>query len=133
MEIWIKSIPLKELVERYGCESAGDYWRPTPNLLNVRAADTGNEDFNFLISLHELLEEILCTKRGIKETDIQAFDQMFDREQKEGLHPEDAEPGNDPRAPYYREHMFATAMETLMCNEMGLKLCDYDEAVNALF
>jgi hypothetical protein len=127
MEINIKSIPLKQLVERYGVDSAGDYWRPLADMVQVRVVDMGNPDYEFLIALHEMIEEWLCFKRKIQERDIQKFDQQFDHDGKTG------EPGDDRNAPYYNEHQFATAIEKLMCNELKIKWCDYDEAVEGLF
>lgn len=124
IEIYAKSISMKEMIARYGVESAGDYWRPRQELINIRALELGNPDYEFLIILHEIIEEYLCTKRGIKETDIQAFDQKFSEEGGEG------EPGDDKRAPYYKEHQFATKIEKLMATQMGIKWRDYSRAVD---
>jgi len=120
VEIYSRSISLKDIKARYGCVTAGDYWR-FKDLVNIRTVETGNENYNFLIHLHESIEEWLCTMRGIDEMDIQAFDQQFKG---------DGEPGDDPAAPYYKEHQFATAIEMLMCNEMGINMYDYDAAVD---
>jgi hypothetical protein len=127
MEITIKSIPLKQLVERYGVESAGDYWRPTENNIQIRVVKMDNPDMEFLVAIHEMVEEWLCNKRGIKETDIQKFDQNFDELGKEG------EPGDDKNAPYRKEHFFATTIERLICAELGVDWNEYDAAIEKLF
>jgi hypothetical protein len=36
-----------------------------------------------------------------------------------------SEPGDDPRAPYYREHQFASGMERLMAAELGIDWQQY--------
>ena len=127
MEYWIKSIPLKQLMERYGAESVGDYWRPVRDSVQIRVAEMENQDYCFLVALHELVEEFLCTKRGIPEPEIQAFDQMFDKLEKEG------EPGDEPDAPYHREHVFATMIERMLADEIGVKWDEYEQAIDNLF
>jgi hypothetical protein len=122
----IRPVTMQEMIDRYGCASAGDYWRENGKL-NIRCLKMDNEDYMFLVCLHELIEEYLCTKRGIKEIDIQKFDQDFEKAGKEG------EPGDDRDAPYFNEHQFATEIEMLMCNELGIKWPDYDKAIEALF
>lgn len=123
MEINIKSIPVKQLIERYKVFSAGDYWRTAENTVQIRVADLRNPNMEFLIALHELVEEWLCNKRGIKETDIQKFDIE---------HSHLFEPGNEPDAPYYNEHQVATIIEMIMCRELDIKWSDYDEAIGKI-
>ena len=120
METWIKSISMKEMVKRYGVNTAGDYWRPTPDLLNIRVIGLNNSDYEFLIAIHEMIEEYICTKRGIKETDIQKFDQQC----------EDDEPGDNPSAPYHKEHVFAECLERLLALELGVNWEEYGNAID---
>ena len=51
---------------------------------------------------------------------VDAHDWRFQAELEGKLHPDDAEPGDDPRAPYRREHRFAMLMEMLMAHELGI-------------
>ena len=45
--------------------TVGD-WRNDPDgTLRIRVSDMKNEDYEFLIALHELVEQHLCKKRGI--------------------------------------------------------------------
>ena len=48
------------------------------------------------------------------------------------MHSFDAEPGNDPRAPYRNEHDFATTIEMLVAQKLGVKWSDYEKTVLAL-
>src|SRR5271157_5336952 len=104
MEIWIKSIPQDK--QRY--ETAGDYWFNEPDLTNIRVSETGNDDYSFLIVLHELIESYLIKKRGISEPEIMAFDIA---------HADSDDPGSEPDAPYRKEHFFSEAIERLVAGE----------------
>ena len=127
IEIYAKTVTMKEMVARYGCPSLGDYWRNHKDLINIRSLDIGNQDYEFLIMLHEMIEEYLCTKRGVKEQDIQAFDNEFDKKALE------CEPGDDPQAPYYKEHQIATIIERLVAYELGIDWEKYGTDLEKLF
>ena len=45
---------------------------------------------------------------------------------------DDDEPGDDPTAPYHREHCFATAVERMLIAALGVSWADYDQAVESL-
>ena len=108
--------------------TVGDYFYDG-DVLKIWVADMGNEDMNFLVCLHELIEEYLTKKRGITEHDIMQFDLMFEAERDKGLHTDEEEPGWDSRSPYKKEHAFAEAMERLMANELGVDWSVYNETV----
>lgn len=96
-----------------------DEWESEP-INRIFVSDMEKPDYEFLIGIHELVEMYLCKKRGIKEEDITAFDKKFEDEGKEG------EPGDEKNAPYYKEHQFATVIERMVCNELGLDWKDYE-------
>lgn len=133
IEIYAKTVSLKQMIVRYGCESAGDYWRPHPELINIRSLELGSPVYEFLVIGHEMDEEFLCTLHGIKETDVQAFDQMFEREREQGLHGKDDESGDDPRSPYYNEHQAATKMEKMRAEFLGVDWEEYGNAIIKAF
>jgi hypothetical protein len=117
--------------QRY--ETAGDYWTDKEGVEQFRVSYLPDWRHGFLIFLHEVVEDGLCKDRGINEEDIKAFDIKFNEEVDERLHDPDAEPGDDPRAPYYKEHQFATAIEKLFCHELGLNWQEYESAVCGLW
>ena len=121
IDIHIKSIPIAEMRIP---GSYGDYWHEGPRL-EIRVAECDNVDYETLISIHEIVEEWLTKRRGLTEEEIQAFDEMWDKEH----HPDDQEPGFDPRAPYLREHTVADALERLLCAFANIKLHDYEETL----
>lgn len=120
----IKSIPYKE--QRY--PTCGDYWIES-GTVQFRVNEFGNEDFEFLVSIHEQIEEHLTRRRGLKEPEILAFDLEWEKERENGKHSYDEEPGHDLRAPYHREHVLAENIERMLCLEMGLSWAEYDQAV----
>ena len=89
----------------------------------------GNEDYEFLVAVHELIEQYLCKKRNIKEPDISAFDIEFEKNRQPG---NEDEPGDDPSAPYRKEHFFATSIERLIAAELGVDWQEYDKKINLL-
>jgi hypothetical protein len=95
--------------------------------LEVRVSDMGNEDYEFLIAIHELIEEHLTRKRGISEAAITAFDVAF-----EAARTADStdEPGDSPNAPYRNEHIFATSIERLIAAELGVDWLSYSNKIN---
>lgn len=140
LNITAQTIPHSE--QRY--DTVGDYWRTEitdeyhdgtvekHELLDLRVSDLGNEDYEFLVLIHELIEEHLTRRRGIPEPVIKAFDEQFEKERAQGLWTADAEPGHDPRAPYRKEHLFAEKIELLVGLELGIDWPDYEKAIEAL-
>ena len=130
LHIYIDTIPHSE--QRY--PTVGDYWYPevkgisTPRM-EVRISSLNNEDYELLVAIHELVEAHLCRKAGISEEAITAFDKTFEANRPEG---NTDEPGNDPTAPYHKEHIFATDIERHLAAILGIDWETYDAAVNAL-
>ncbi len=127
-EIEIKPIPHDS--QRY--PTAGDYWDDM-GTWRFRVSKMGNKKYELLVILHEFVEWMLTQDRGIKEPDIMAFDMLFEDEIQAGKQDPDAEPGNDPRAPYFKEHQVATEIEKRIAAELGVDWEAYDQAVMSLF
>jgi len=124
MRILIETIDPKNM--RY--PTVGDYF-PDGDTFKIQVADTGNEDYNFLIALHELIESKLCEHRGIKEEDIMKFDIQYEKEREAGLHEISEEPGFDSKAPYRAEHTFANGIEITMASLLDVDYNHYDWVV----
>ena len=95
--------------------------------LLVLVSDMQNEKYEFLIGLHEMIEAYLCKKANIKESDVTAFDIEFEKNRPEG---NVDEPGNDPKAPYYHQHLFATEVERALAKALSVDWNIYDKFVN---
>lgn len=122
MNIEIKTIKNKD--QRYN--TAGDYFMNNAfGIRTILVSELQNDDYEFLIAIHEAIEQHLCLKRGIDEKLITKFDMNY-----KGLHFDD--PGQDIESPYHREHMFALGIEKLLCKEIGIDFNIYNQALDDL-
>jgi hypothetical protein len=120
--IVIETIPHQQ--HRY--PTVGDYF-PVEGGWTIRVSRCGDARFEFLVALHEFVEWFLTQERGIREEDITEFDVRFEEAGRDG------EPGDDPQAPYHREHVCATKIEREAAAQLGVDWDTYEEALNALF
>lgn len=100
-------------LDAYKEEGCGDwYFDPSNGDLHIKVAgaDVLDQDEVFLIALHELIEAKLCLKAGVVQGAVDAFDATFAGE---------GEPGDDPAAPYQRQHRAAMMIEHLMAIFLG--------------
>jgi len=91
-----------------------------------------DERYVFLIALHEMVEFELCRMHGVTDGEVVRFDREFEAERSCGLHSAGAEPGDDRRAPYRKEHAFATNIERQVALKLGVKWSDYEEKIMKL-
>jgi hypothetical protein len=89
-----------------------------------------NPDHAFLILLHELVEAYLCQRREITEEAVTAFDAEFEANRPPGNEDEN---GDDPAAPYAKEHFAATNIERIMAGELGVVWSHYTDAIEGLY
>ena len=125
MRITLETIPHSR--QRY--ESAGDWREDVSGNAHILVSAMGNDDYEFLVAIHELVEMWLCKKRGITDESVTAFDIAFEEKRQPG---DLSEPGDDPAAPYQNEHGVATAVERLMCAALGLSWQEYERTVQGL-
>ena len=112
-DITIKFIAQRR--QRY--DTAGDYWIDNRGTIQVRISKEKDWRYEVLVLIHELTEMFLCKERGISFKAIDRFDMRFRG---------DGEPGDDPKAPYYREHQWASGIERLLAAELGVDWKDYE-------
>ena len=99
----------------------GDYYYVKfQDTLHFKIADTGNDNYNKLILIHELIEELLTSNAGISEASITKWDKE---------HLELLEPGAHEEAPYHKEHMIAEEIERFLCDKIGISWNEYDNQV----
>jgi hypothetical protein len=128
MEIVIKTISAES--QRY--PTIGDYWYDESDVLQIRITETGNEFYEKMIAIHELIEEALTKKRGLTDPEITNFDLYYEKRREQGLVLPDSEPGFCNEAPYLKEHTLATSVEMMMCALTGESWIDYENAINNL-
>lgn len=123
MPIYIKSVP-------HGVcrnDGVGDYWYDNEETHEIRVSNMDNEDAEFLVAVHELIESYLCRKRGVSEASITDFDAKFENMRIENSDiVGKQEPGSMMTAPYHREHVFAEKIERLVAEEIGLSWEEYE-------
>src|SRR5207302_373555 len=110
--------------QRY--ETCGDWLTAHGHVRHVMVSDMGDEDYAFLVAVHEVIEAWLCTKRGISQQAVDAFDMGFEQNRDLG---DETEPGDSRQAPYFSEHQFATMIEKLVATELGVDWDHYDQTV----
>jgi len=125
MNFTVRDIP--HASQRY--PTVGDWIASRGHLRHVLVSNTGHDDYNFLVALHEQIEAWLCLKRGITQECVDAFDQAFEAARPDG---NTDEPGDAPDAPYRREHRFAESIERLVAHELGVDWAAYEAALAAL-
>ena len=125
MKILIESV--KHASQRYS--TVGDWFVDPDGTIRILVSDMGNDDYNFLVGLHELVEFWLCKKRNIHEKSVTGFDVEFEARRGIG---DLSEPGDDINAPYRDEHCFATGIEKLMCSALHIPWKTYEETVERL-
>lgn len=125
MKIHMKTIPH----ENHRYPTVGDWFIHKNGAITIDVSDMKNEDYAFLVAIHEAIEVWLCRKRGVSEEAVNAFDIAYEKNRPEG---DVSEPGDHPDAPYQREHIFATKIERLLAAELGIDWGHYDFTVNSL-
>ena len=122
----ISQVPHRK--QRY--ETVGDWIPGKP--AQIRVSRMKDQRYVFLVALHEMIEYELCKMHGITDREVVAFDVNFEAERRMNLHPLDAEPGNHPKAPYRNEHEFATMVEMMVAQKLGVSWSDYEKTVLSL-
>lgn len=128
MKILIETV--NHVQQRY--PSVGDYFMDIDGTLRIKVSKMNDDRYEFLVAIHELIEEFLTRNRGITEEEITAFDLYYEKRREMGLVPEDSEPGFDSSAPYRKEHTTATGIEMILASELGVDWKEYDRVVNSL-
>lgn len=128
MNVTIETIPHES--QRY--ETPADWlWDPNQDL-RLLISDMGDWKYTALIALHEFVEAMLCKDRNIIQEVVDEFDKNYEEERKQGKHSPQDEPGDDPAAPYRKEHFFATNLERLFAAELGVDWNQYSSTVESL-
>lgn len=129
MNVTVKIIPHSQ--HRY--PTCGDWVFLSDEFLIIYVSNMNNWKYEMLVALHEQQEAILCKARGISQKEVDEFDMKYEKDRGLGLHSDDSEPGGDKRAPYFKEHYFATICERMLAAELDIDWSKYENAINDLF
>lgn len=127
MKITIETIPHDQ--QRY--PTCGDWQFANPSDLNVKVSDMGNDDYAFLVGIHEAVEAWLAVKRsglGV-EKELDTFDMAYEDARQPG---DVSEPGDDAKCPVYLEHQVATGIERILAGLLGVDWNTYNSSVEDL-
>lgn len=125
MNITIKITDPKDM--RPQVDGVDWFWEPNGDL-QVQIGPMSDWRREVLLGIHEAVEAILCKNNHVPQAAVDAFDQEYDK-----THSTDCNAGDDPAAPYRREHCFATAVERMLCAELGVNWKDYDDELAASY
>lgn len=106
--------------QRY--KTIGDWFRDEKGL-NIKVSKMTDKRHELLVAIHELVEVVLCEQRGITQAQVDQFDMD---------HLESDDPGSLTDAPYRKEHEFATAIEMLVAQALGVDWSEYEKEVGNL-
>ncbi|HXI49013.1 MAG TPA: hypothetical protein VNH39_10525 [Steroidobacteraceae bacterium] len=118
---------IKHEDQRY--PTVGDWLWPNEHNLLIRVSELGDWRKEAAVAVHELVEAILCKADGVAAAAVDAFDRAYEADRPPL---DDSEPGDDPTAPYHRQHCFATAVERMLIAALGMPWAEYEQAVEAL-
>jgi hypothetical protein len=125
MRISIEVIPHE--AQRYS--TVGDWTFDGNGDLTIRVSKLSDWKREALIAIHELVEVVLCKHAGIGQEAVDLFDAEFEKHR----HPDNEdEPGDEPSAPYVKQHCLATAVERMLAAELGVNWKEYEAELGAL-
>lgn len=124
MNVKIEIIPHDQ--HRY--PTVGDWFFEGDDLL-IRVSKLSDWKMEMLIAVHELFEVVLCKHDGVTQEATDQFDMEF--EKKRSPENED-EPGDEPNAPYVKQHCIATGVERILAAELGVSWKEYEEELGKL-
>lgn len=121
--------------QRY--ETCGDYFTEG-GTTHFRVSRMKDRRYCLLVFAHELIEYLLCRAAGVRMREIDRFDIAYEKaRESHGLGTPCGcdfceEPGDDPHAPYHKQHLVATACEGLIAEALGVDWEAYGRAVEKL-
>jgi len=124
MNVKIEIIPHEK--QRY--PTVGDWVFDDAGNLTIYVSKMSDWRREILVAVHELCETAMCKQDGVTQEEVDAFDKAYEANRPEG---DDSEPGDDPKAPYRRQHFVATNIERTLARELGVDWEDYADEVEA--
>ena len=119
---------VKHSEQRY--DTVGD-WQFDPGMiapgstrsLKIKVSETGVPEYNQLLTIHEIIEAVLCKNAFIGENEVDHWDQS---------HLVSPDPGSIKGCPYYDQHRMASIIERMLADEMGVDWDDYEKTLEEL-
>jgi hypothetical protein len=122
--------------QRY--DTVGDYWQDKRGTWQIRVSKMSDPRYAQLVLLHELTELTLVIAADIKIAEIDKFDFAYEAAGKKQQAKADCgcrlkdEPGDDPHAPYHKQHQAAMVAERAAAKAMGVDWKNYNDEMESL-
>jgi hypothetical protein len=121
----IKIIPHQD--HRY--TTVGDWFFSPDGTMEIRVSKLSDWRRQLLIAVHELCEVAICTHDGVSAEVVDKFDIEYEKNR----HPDNEdEPGDDPSAPYVKQHCIATGIERVLAASLGVNWKTYEVELGEL-
>jgi hypothetical protein len=108
--------------------TVGDWQIDKAGNLHITVSKMRDQRYEFLVGMHEVIEAYLALHAGVSPEAVDKFDEAYEARRKPG---DDSEPGDDPRAPYHQQHVFAEKIERLLARELGVDWSAYSKEVES--
>lgn len=109
--------------------TVGDWFFESNGDIVIRVSKLSDWRREMLVAVHELVEVLLCKHDGVSQQVTDDFDKAF--EAKRGPDNED-EPGDEPDAPYVKQHCIATGLERVLAAELAVSWKEYEQELFGL-
>lgn len=112
-----------------GCKriTGADWYWDEDGDLQVRVSRMSDWRMEAALALHETAEALMCRNDSVTQESVDLFDSHY-----AATHTDDCEAGDDPAAPYKRQHSAATAIERVFTAHVGLDWKTYDDELELL-
>lgn len=125
MKITIEVIPHDQ--QRY--PTVGDWLYTPEGDLEIKVSALSDWRRESLIAVHELVEVLICKHDGVSQESVDKFDMDYEANR----HPDsEDEPGDDPAAPYVKQHCIATGVERILAASLGVNWKEYEDELTKL-
>lgn len=119
LEITAQTVPHND--QRHG--GVGDWFMEADATWSVLVSEMGDWRMEFLVAIHEMIEMALCMHNGVSSGMVDDFDSNFKGE---------GEPGDDPNAPYKKQHCVATGVERILATMLDVEWTAYENTIRKL-
>lgn len=79
------------------------------------------------VAIHEAMEAVMCIADEVDQTDVDFHDKQFYKDH----HDDDMQAGDDPKAPYFLQHVAATFVEKETVSQLKLDWKRHEEICDA--
>ena len=120
MNVQMNVIPHQQ--QRY--DTAGDWLLDiNTDTLVINVSFLGDWKMEACLGIHELIEAIRCMADRVDQNLVDQWDLNFKGK---------GEPGDDPNAPYHKQHVQASIVERTLARQLGVDWSKYEQKLEEL-